>query len=80
MQMFLSLLPMVYIFRSLFVLARVCCNVEDFNSRNLFLTAELKKLNEVIDIIKFDGHFLNSKARIPAVKHFLAGKLCQVKN
>ena len=30
---------------------RVCSNVEDFNNRNLFLTAKL--LNKVIDIIKF---------------------------
>ena len=38
--------------------ARVCSNVDDFNNRNLFLTAEL--LNKVIDIIKFEKHFLNS--------------------
>ena len=38
--------------------ARVCSNVEDFNNRNLFLTAKL--LNKVIDIIKFEKHFLNS--------------------
>ena len=34
--------------------ARVCPNVDDFNNRNLFLTAK------VIDIIKFEKHFLNS--------------------
>ena len=38
--------------------ARVCSNVDDFNRRNLFLTAKL--LNKVIDIIKFEKHFLNS--------------------
>ena len=38
--------------------ARVCSNVDDFNNRNLFLTANL--LNKVIDIIKFEKHFLNS--------------------
>ena len=31
--------------------ARVCSNVDDFNNRNLFLTA--------IDIIKFEKQFLN---------------------
>ena len=39
--------------------ARVCSNVDDFNNRNLFLTAKLLK-NKVIDIIKFEKHFLNS--------------------
>ena len=58
MEMFLALLPMVYIFLSLFVFARVCSNVDDFNNRNIFLTAKL--LNKVIDIIKFEKHFLNS--------------------
>ena len=38
--------------------ARVCSNADDFNNRNPFLTAEL--LNKVIDIIKFEKHFLNS--------------------
>ena len=38
--------------------ARVCSNVDDFNNRNLFLTAKL--LKKVIDIIKFEKHFLNS--------------------
>ena len=38
--------------------ARVCSNVDDFNKRNLFLTVKL--LNKVIDIIKFEKHFLNS--------------------
>ena len=38
--------------------ARVCSNVDDFNNRNLFLTAKL--LSKVIDIIKFEKHFLNS--------------------
>ena len=40
--------------------ARVCSNVDDFNSRNLFLTAKLFNLIKVIDIIKFEKHFLNS--------------------
>ena len=38
--------------------ARVCSNVDDFNNRKLFLTAKL--LKQVIDIIKFEKHFLNS--------------------
>ena len=38
--------------------AIVCSNVDDFNNRNLFLTAKL--LNQVIDIIKFEKHFLKS--------------------
>ena len=42
MEMFLALLPMVYIFLSL-CLARVCSNVDDFNNRNLSLNAKLLK-------------------------------------
>ena len=42
--------------------ARVCSNVDDFNNRNLFLTAKFK--NKVIDIIKFEKHFLNSTTDI----------------
>ena len=38
--------------------ARVCSNVGDFNNRNLFLTTKL--LKQVINIIKFEIHFLNS--------------------
>ena len=38
--------------------ARVCSNVDDFNNRNLFLTAKL--LNKVKVIIQFEKHFLNS--------------------
>ena len=38
--------------------ARVYSNVDDFNNRNLFLTAKL--LNKVIYIIKLEKHFLNS--------------------
>ena len=38
--------------------ARMCSNVDDFNNSNLFLTAKL--LKKVIDIIKFEKHFLNS--------------------
>ena len=45
--------------------ARVCSNVDDFNNRNLFLTAKILKqgfapLLTFIDIIKFEKHFLNS--------------------
>ena len=43
MEMFLAPLPMVYIFHSSFVLLRVCLIVDDFNNRNLFLTAKLVK-------------------------------------
>ena len=39
-----------------FLFARVCSNVDDFNKRNLFLTAK----NRIIDITKFEKHFLNS--------------------
>ena len=39
--------------------ARVCSNVDDFNNRNLFLTAKLLKQG-YIDIINFEKHFLNS--------------------
>ena len=42
MEMFLALLPMVYIFLSLFVLLE-CSNVDYFNNTNLFLTAKLLK-------------------------------------
>ena len=38
--------------------ARVCSNVDDFNNRNLILTAKFS--NKAIDIIKFEKHFLNS--------------------
>ena len=38
--------------------ARVRSNVDDFNNRNLFLTAKL--LNKVIYIIKFEKKNLNS--------------------
>ena len=41
-EIFLAPLPMVYIFLSLFVLLE-CSNVQDFNNRNLFLTAKLLK-------------------------------------
>ena len=58
MEMFLALLPMVYNISQLIRFARVCSNVDDFNNRNLFLTAKL--LIKVIDIIKFEKHFLNS--------------------
>ena len=48
----------VYI-SQLICFARVCSNVDDFNNRNLFLTAKLLK-QDYIDIIKFEKHFLNS--------------------
>ena len=38
--------------------ARVCSNVDDFNNRNLFVTAEL--LKEVYRYHKIRKHFLNS--------------------
>ena len=38
--------------------ARVCSNVDDFNNTKLFLSAKL--LNKIIEIIKFEKHFLNS--------------------
>ena len=47
----------VYIYQ-LIRFGRVCSNADDFNNINLFLTAKL--LNKVIDIIKFEKHFLNS--------------------
>ena len=47
----------VYI-SQLICLARMCSNVDRFNNRNLFLTAKL--LKQIIDIIKFEKHFLNS--------------------
>ena len=40
--------------------ARVCSNVDDFNNRNLFLTAKLLKQGYKIYIIKVEKHFLNS--------------------
>ena len=43
MEMFLALLPMVYIYYSAYSFCRVCSNVDDFNNRNLFLTAKLLK-------------------------------------
>ena len=54
----LALLPMVYIFLSLFVFARVCSNVDDFNNRNLFLTAKL--LKQGYSYHKIRKAFLNS--------------------
>ena len=48
MEMFLALLPTVYI-SQLIRFARVCSNVDDFNNRNLFLTAKL--LKKVVNII-----------------------------
>ena len=38
--------------------ARVCSNVDDFNNRNLFLTAKLIK--QGYRYHKFEKHFLNS--------------------
>ena len=41
--MFLAPLPMVLFISQHIRLARVCSNVDDFNKRNLFLTAKLLK-------------------------------------
>ena len=43
MEMFLALLPKVYILSQLIRFATVCSNNDDFNNRNLFLTAKLSK-------------------------------------
>ena len=44
MEMFLAPLHMVYIFLTQLIrFTRVCSNVDDFNNRNLFLTAKLLK-------------------------------------
>ena len=43
MKIFLTPLPILYIFRNLFVFVRVCYNVDGFNNRNLYLTAKLLK-------------------------------------
>ena len=48
---------MVYLFYQLIRFARVCSNVDDFNDRNLLLTAKLLKQGY---IIKFEKRFLNS--------------------
>ena len=40
--------------------ARVCSNVDDFNNRNLFLTAKLLKQGNIVDIITFEKRLLNS--------------------
>ena len=53
MEMFLAPSYGVYI-SQLFRFVRVCSNVDDFNNRNLFLTAK------VIDILKLENDFLNS--------------------
>ena len=38
--------------------AIVCSNIDDFNKRNLFQLLNYEK--RVIDIVKFEKHFLNS--------------------
>ena len=58
MELCLAPLPMVYNISQLIRFARVCSNVDDFNNRNLFQL--LSYQNGVIDIIKFEKHFLNS--------------------
>ena len=40
--------------------ARVCSNIDDFNNRNLFLTAKLLKQGYRYHKIRFEKHFLNS--------------------
>ena len=42
MEMFLAPHPVVYIYLS-YIFFKVCSNVDDFNTRNLFLTAKLLK-------------------------------------
>ena len=58
MDMFLALLPMVYIFRSLFVLLVCVLMLMTSTTETYFLTAKL--LNKVKDIIKFEKLFLHS--------------------
>ena len=54
---FLAPLPMVYS-AQLIRFARVCSNVDDYNNRNLFLTAKL--LKQGYRYYKIRKHFLNS--------------------
>ena len=54
MEMFIALLPMVYIFLSLFVLLE-CILMLMISTTETFLTAKLLKQ----DFIKFEKHFLN---------------------
>ena len=57
MEMFLALLPIVYIFLSLFVLLEcVLMMMTSTTESNFFVCITYK----VIDIIKFEKHFLNS--------------------
>ena len=58
MEMFLALLPMVYTFLSLFVLLECVLMLMTSTTETYFLL--LNYLNKVIDIIKFEKHFLNS--------------------
>ena len=58
MEMFLALLPMVYIFLSLFVLLECVLMLMISTTETYFQL--LNYLNKVIDIIKFEMHFLNS--------------------
>ena len=58
MEMFLALLPMVYIFLSLFVLLECALMLMTSTTETYFSLLNYK--NKVIDIIKFEKHFLNS--------------------
>ena len=57
MEMFLALLTIVYIFGSLSVLLE-CVLMLMTSTTDTFLTA--KCLKKVIDVTKFENHFLNS--------------------
>ena len=50
--MFLTPLPKVYTFLSLFVFAGVCSNVDELNNRNIFLTAKLFKQGYIYHTIQ----------------------------
>ena len=58
MEMFLTLLPMVYIFLSLFVLLENFLMLMTSTTETYF--SLLSNKNKVIDIMKFEKHFLNS--------------------
>ena len=69
MEMFLAPLPYGVYISQLICFARVCSNVNDFNNRNLFLTAKLlkqgytgplKKLFHYAIFQKFFHIFLNT--------------------
>ena len=59
MEIFLALLSYGVYISQLIRLARVCSNDDDFNNRNLILTAKLLK-QDYRYAKKFKKHFLNS--------------------